>query len=311
MATTFMRMMRSAALALLLTTGVQAQVPTVASGRIERLEAFPSQYVPARNIDIWLPDGYPAAAPYAVLYMHDGQQLYDATHTWNGQEWRADEVAGEMIRSGRTRPFIIVGVANGEPARHSEFFPQRAFARLDAAGQARLYTLKRGDDPLFARPVDSDAYLKFLVNELKPHIDSHYAVDPGPAQTAIMGSSMGGLISMYALAEYPQVFGAAACLSSHWPGVMASDDAPVQEALLAWVEHDFPAPRGQRIYMDRGDQTLDAWYPPLQSRVDALMRAKGYGRGDWLSLAFPGTDHSEKAWSARLQVPLQFLLPPR
>jgi predicted alpha/beta superfamily hydrolase len=305
-----MRIMQFAALAVLLNNVAPAQVPEVGAGRIERLEAFASQFVPARNVDVWLPDDYPAQAPYAVLYMHDGQQLFDAALTWNAQEWRADEVADELIRSGKTRPFIIVGVANGEPARHSEFFPQRAFALLDPAEQARMYTLKRGDDPLFARPVDSDHYLKFLATELKPYIDTHYAVAPGPEQTAIMGSSMGGLISMYALAEYPEVFGAAACLSTHWAGTVTADDHPAQEALLAWVERDFPQPRGQRIYMDRGDQTLDAWYPPLQTRVDALMRAKGYGRGDWLSLAFPGTEHSEKSWSARLHVPMQFLFPP-
>jgi enterochelin esterase-like enzyme len=306
-----MHITRFAAIVLLLGGGAMAQVPQVGSGRIERLEAFASQHVPPRNIDIWLPDDYPAQAPYAVLYMHDGQQLFDDARTWNGQSWRADEVAADMIKSGRTRPFIIVGVANGEPARHSEYFPQRAFVRLDPAEQARLYTLKRGDDPLFARSVDSDNYLKFLATELKPHVDAHYAVAAGPEQTAIMGSSMGGLISMYALAEYPQVFGAAACLSTHWAGTVTPDDHPAQDALLAWVERDFPAPRGQRIYMDRGDQTVDAWYPPLQTRVDALMRAKGYGRGDWLSLAFPGTEHSENSWSARLHVPLQFLFPPQ
>lgn len=306
-----MRIMQFAALAVLLNNVASAQIPEVGAGRIERLEAFASQHVPARNIDIWLPDGYPAQAPYAVLYMHDGQLLFDAAHTWNGLEWRADEVAADLIKSGRTRPFIIVGVWNGEPGRHSEYFPQRAFDRLDPEQQARMYTLKRGEDPLFARPVDSDDYLRFLVTELKPHIDRRYAVDSTPQQTAIMGSSMGGLISMYALAEYPQVFGAAACLSTHWAGTVTPDDRPAQEALLAWVERDFPVPRGQRLYMDRGDQTLDAWYPPLQTRVDALMRAKGYGPGDWLSLAFPGTGHSEASWSARLHVPMQFLFPPR
>ena len=305
-----MRRMLSAVLAVLLNSSAQAEIPKVSSGRIERIEAMASKYLPPRNVDVWLPDGYPAHAPYAVVYMHDGQMLFDGAQTWNRQEWRADEVATEMIRSGKTQPFIIVGVANGEPARHSEFFPQRAFARLDPADQARMYALKRGDQPLFARPIDSDNYLKFLATELKPHIDQHFAVAAGREHTVIMGSSMGGLISMYALAEYPEVFGAAACLSTHWAGTVTPDDQAAQAALLAWVERDFPAARGQRIYMDRGDQTLDAWYPALQTRVDALMRGKGYDRSNWLSLNFPGTDHSENAWSARLHVPLQFLLPP-
>lgn len=305
-----MRMMLSVVLAALLNLNAQAQVPRVSSGHIERIEAMPSKFLPPRNVDVWLPDGYPAQAPYAVLYMHDGQMLFDGAQTWNRQEWRADEVAAELMRTGKTRPFIIVGVWNADPARHAEYFPERAFSRLGADEQARMYALKRGDQPLFARPVDSDHYLKFLATELKPRIDERFAVASGREHTVIMGSSMGGLISMYALAEYPEVFGAAACLSTHWAGTVTPDDRAAQEALVAWVDRDFPAPRGQRIYMDRGDQTLDAWYPALQTRVDGLMRGKGYDRSNWLSLAFPGTDHSENAWSARLHVPLQFLLPP-
>lgn len=306
-----MRIMRFAALALLLTSAAQAEPPKVSSGRIERLEAFPSQQVDARNVDVWLPDGYPAAAPYAVLYMHDGQMLFDATQTWNKQEWRADEVASELIKSGKTRPFIIVGVWNNDPYRHSEYFPQKVFASLPKADQARLYAAKRGDKALFARPVDSDAYLKFLVTELKPHIDQHFAVDPSRDQTMVMGSSMGGLISMYALAEYPEVFGAAACLSTHWAGTFEPDDHAVQQAFYDYLDTRFPAPGSQRIYFDHGDATLDAWYPPLQAEVDRRMRAKGYQFPRMLSLSFPGSDHSEVSWAKRLHVPMQFLLPPR
>lgn len=108
--------------------------------------------------------GHPAAAPYAVLYMHDGQMLFDATQTWNKQEWHADEVevASELIRNGKTRPFIIVGVWNNDPYRHSEDYPpQKPFDALSSADQARLYAAK-GDKAMFERPVESDRYLKFL-----------------------------------------------------------------------------------------------------------------------------------------------------
>lgn len=307
-----MQIMRFAAVALLLMTSTaQAGLPAVSSGTIERLEAFPSQQVAARNVDVWLPEGYPAAAPYAVLYMHDGQMLFDATQTWNKQEWHADEVASELIGNGKTRPFIIVGVWNNDPYRHSEYFPQKPFAALSSADQARLYAAKRGDKAMFERPVESDRYLKFLVSELKPHIDQHYAVDPSREQTVVMGSSMGGLISMYALAEYPDVFGAAACLSTHWPGTFEPDDRAVQQAFYDYLDTRFPAPGSHRIYFDHGDATLDAWYPPLQAEVDRRMHAKGYEFPRMLSLSFPGTDHSEVSWAKRLHVPLQFLLPPQ
>jgi enterochelin esterase-like enzyme len=299
------------AIFLLMTTPALADTPRVSSGTIERLDAIESRYIPARNVDVWLPQGYPDASPYAVLYMHDGQMLFDGSHTWNGQEWRADEVAAELIRSGKTRPFIIVGVWNIPTMRHSELYPQKAFERLSATKQAELYRIDRGNELLFGRAVDSDDYLRFLVTELKPRIDARYAVDGSPANTVVMGSSMGGLISLYAISEYPQVFSAAACLSTHWVGTLVGDDAEVQQAFFDYFAAHLPAPASHRIYFDYGDQTLDAWYPPLQKRADALMRGHGYDAGNWLTLYYPGSDHSEKSWAARLQVPMQFLLPPR
>ncbi|MBK8066179.1 MAG: alpha/beta hydrolase [Rhodanobacteraceae bacterium] len=288
-----------------------AGLPQVSVGRIERIEAMLSAFLPARNVDVWLPPGYPQQAPYAVIYMHDGQMLFDPFETWNHQEWRADEVAAEVIRTGRTRPFIIVGVWNDPAARISEYFPQRAFEALSPENQRALFALKRGEEPFFSRPVDSDNYLKFLVEELKPRIDRSYAVDGSRESTVIMGSSMGGLISMYALSEYPEVFGAAACLSTHWPGTVRPEIFGVGEVFFGYVDAHFPPPGPNRIYFDHGSESLDQHYAKLQQEVDRRLRARGYDATRMLSLSFPGTDHSEQAWGARLHVPMQFLLPPR
>jgi len=154
----------------------------------------------------------------------------------------------------------------------------------------------------------SDAYLKFLVTELKPYIDSHYAVDSSPAATCIAGSSMGGLISLYALCEYPNVFGGAACLSTHWPGIFAVEGNPVPEAFLRYMRTHLPNPNTHKIYFDYGDQTLDALYPPLQQKVDEVMKEKGFESKHWRTQFFPGKDHSEQSWKERLAIPLQFLL---
>lgn len=302
--------MRACALALcMVLPAYAADLPEVASGRIERIEAFESKQVPARAIDIWLPDGYPQeGVRYAVLYMHDGQMLYDAKVTWNQQEWQVDEVASKLISDGEVRPFIVVGVHNGGPARHAEYFPQQPFESLDKAQQEKLYALSRNEAPMYASSVYSDRYVQFLVEELKPHIDQHYQVDPGPEATAVMGSSMGGLISMYALLEHPEVFGAAACLSTHWPGIFEVENNPIPDAFLAYMDAHLPAPaQGRRIYFDYGTETLDALYPPLQQKVDALMQGKGYAAPQWITRDYPGADHSERAWSARLATPLRFL----
>ena len=285
-------------------------MPAVQSGRIERLVDFPSRHVPSRPIDVWLPIGYPAQAPYAVLYMHDGQMLFDAAITWNKQEWRVDEVAGELLKSERLRPFIVVGIWNAGADRASEYFPQKPLDWLDPAQREALLATPYGDGGrLFGAPVRSDAYLRFLVEELKPYVDAHFEVSPKRDDTFIAGSSLGALISLYALAEYPQVFGGAICMSTHWPGRIGdAPDNPVPAVFLRYIAERFPAAGAHRIWFDHGTRTLDASYADRQREVDELLRAKGYTRSRWQTRTYAGAEHSEAAWSARLDQPLLFLL---
>lgn len=302
------------AAALLIGTGAgsaasaSTPVPTPSTGRVERLADAPSKYVPARDVDVWLPPGYPAYGRYAVLYMQDGQMLFDGSITWNHQEWRADEVAAALMAVGAVQPFIIVGIHNGGARRHDEYFPQKPFESLPAAERRRILAMRRPpDQPLFAEGVVSDAYLKFVVEELKPAIDARYAVYTDAAHTAVMGSSMGGLISLYAISEYPQVFGAAACLSTHWPGTFEAEHNPVPDAFFAYLRQHLPDPATHRLYFDHGTATLDAMYPALQAKADALVRARGYTAANWSTRRFEGAEHTEAAWSARLDQPLRFL----
>ncbi|MFN6971984.1 MAG: alpha/beta hydrolase [Rheinheimera sp.] len=295
---------------LLISLPLQA-LPQVSAGKLQRLEKFPSTRIPARTVDIWLPDGFSAAQKYAVLYMHDGQMLFDGTTSWNKQEWRVDEVAQQLQNAGKVRPFIVVAVHNHPANRHAEYFPQAPFLSLPPEKQQALYQLERQPgQKLFQQQVYSDRYLQFLVTELKPYIDSNFSVYPDPANTFVMGSSMGGLISMYALSQYPQVFGGAACLSTHWPGTFSAEDNPIPATFLSYMRQHLPAAAQHKIYFDYGDQTLDAMYPPLQQKVDQLMRQLKYPETLWQTRFFPGTDHSEAAWSQRLHIPLEFLLAP-
>jgi enterochelin esterase-like enzyme len=286
-----------------------ARLPQVSSGRVERLAEFPSVHVSPRNVDVWLPDGYPKHGRYDVLYMNDGQMLFDATTTWNRKEWHVDEVAGSLIASGAVRPFIVVGVWNDASARHSEYFPQKPFESLSAEQQAQAYATRIGViGKLFRSPVSSDSYLRFLVTELKPEIDRRYATNPAREHTFVMGSSMGGLVSMYALVEYPDVFGGAACLSTHWPGIEAKEGNPIPDAFVRYLREKLPAPGSHRLYFDHGTETIDAWYPAPQRQADAVMRERGWDETSWVTRTFEGADHSEDSWAARLDVPLKFLL---
>jgi len=206
----------------------------------------------------------------------------------------------------------VVGVHNADLNRHAEYFPQRPFRSLPPATQQNFYQLDRQPgQKLFQREVYSDAYLQFLVTELKPYIDSHFPVLTDQSNTFVMGSSMGGLISMYAISEYPEVFGGAGCLSTHWPGVFPDKENPVPAAFFRYMQNHLPKAGQHKVYFDHGDQTLDALYPPLQRQVDQLMQQLHYPPALWQSRFFPGADHSEQAWAKRLDIPLQFLLTPK
>ncbi len=154
----------------------------------------------------------------------------------------------------------------------------------------------------------SDNYLQFLVKEVKPFIDSAFSTKKDRQNTFIAGSSMGGLISMYAICEYPNVFGGAACMSTHWPGIFNTDNNPVPAAFINYLQKNLPKPNRHKLYFDYGDQTLDSLYPTLQQKVDMLLKAKGFTANNWITKYFPGEDHSEKSWNKRLDIPLLFLL---
>jgi predicted alpha/beta superfamily hydrolase len=288
---------------------IQAQELKVSSGFVQRFENFKSAYVDARNIDVWLPKGYNTTEKYAVIYMHDGQMLFDATTTWNKQAWEVDEVAGKLNAEGKVKKFIVVGIWNLPNKRHPEYFPQKPYESLTAVQKdtvtAQLQKAGRAKEVF--KPY-SDLYLKFLVTELKPFIDKRFATATDKDNTFIAGSSMGGLISLYAICEYPKVFGGAACLSTHWPGIFAVENNPIPDAFYAYMRKHLPDPKTHRIYFDYGDQTLDALYPPLQKRADAVMTEKGFTVVNWSTQFFPGKNHSEAAWSERLHIPIEFLL---
>ena len=151
-------------------------------------------------------------------------------------------------------------------------------------------------------------YLKFLVPELKPFIDKTFSTKRNAKNTFSAGSSMGGLISIYAICEYPKVFGGAACLSTHWPGIFSTENNPIPDSFVGYLKQNLPNPKTHKIYFDYGDQTLDALYKPLQQKVDLVMIEKGFTSKNWMTRFFPGENHSEKSWKERLDIPLEFLL---
>jgi len=281
-------------------------------GNLIRFSNFKSQYVDSRTIDVWLPENYKKSKKYAVLYMHDGQMLFDSTTTWNKQSWNVDEHISTLTKSKKIKDCIVVGIYNNGSKRHFEYTPQKALTEF--LSKSDLDSIKNEIKATKAASANfeilflADNYLKFLTTELKPFIDKEFSTLLGKENTSIMGSSMGGLISMYALCEYPEVFGNAACLSTHWP-LLSRKDNPAPEAILKYLNKYIPAKElGNRIYFDCGTATLDALYPEFQARADQILKSKVYNNHSYKSMIFPGEEHTEKAWSKRLDIPLVFLL---
>ena len=284
----------------------------VSAGTVVDLGVINSRYADPRRVVVWLPSGYSSKGPkYAVLYMHDGQNLFDTATAGYGMEWQIDETLDRLIQEKKVRPTIVVGIWN-TPKRLQEYVPSKAFNGLPADYRQKIHALY-GGDPL------SDGYLKFIVRELRPMIDARFNVKTDRADTVIMGSSMGSLISLYAIDEYPQVFGGAGMMSTHWPLFMTPDGKSVgdreYEVVSSAFEHylapALPDPATHKLYFDHGSETLDAVYARYQDRVDAVVRRRGYRQwSNVLSLSFPGEKHNEISWASRVAVPLQFLLPP-
>lgn len=277
-------------------------------GIVELYENVASTNVEPRNVAIWLPQHYSPKKKYAVLYMHDGQMLFDSTITFNQTEWGVDECLTKLIREGKIKNTIVVGIWNTKENRHKEYFPQKPYESLSKQDKEKVgISLEKIGMSKEFKPT-SDNYLKFIVEELKPFIDTTYPTLQDKENTFIAGSSMGGLISMYAICEYPHVFGGAACLSTHWPGTFEVENNPIPESFYSYLKEKLPNPSNNKIYFDYGTIDLDAMYPPLQAKVDEIMQSKGFTKENWITKKFEGENHSENAWKKRLHFPMEFLL---
>lgn len=222
-----------------------------------------------RNVVVWLPPSYfkQPHKKYPVLYAHDGQNIFDHTNG-AGEEWHMDETADSLMRKGKIQEFIIVGIANTKD-RWVEY-----------SGTA-----------------EGMNYIKFVATELKPFIDKNFRTLKDKANTAAIGSSMGGLISFYMVWHYPQVFSKAACLSSGF----YFDDGHILEK----AEKGTQRLNGSKIYLDCGGLDLDKDFLPANERMNNILSKNSAIR--LMYRYFPKDKHNEQAWSDRLAVPFLFL----
>lgn len=293
-------MLAAVALASMLVLGLPSKVWAQDKGRFVDLGPVATTYIKPPKVVVWLPPGYDTTKQrYGVVYMHDGQNLFDPKRSNFNKVWAADQSALRLLAAQKVAPFIIVGIDQPGEDRWRQYFPRPMLDYVSAATRAKLETQGNG------KPITADAYLRFIVEELKPSIDRMYRTKKDRAHTGIVGSSMGGLISMYAVTKYPHIFGAAGAVSTHLPlGDPNWTEAERQDILAAWrqyVRQALGTPQGRRIWFDHGTKTLDAYYQPYQDNLDAALIANKWKKGrDFESKVYPGAEHEENAWAARL-----------
>lgn len=252
-------------------------------GRLRYHPRFASRYLStSRDLVVYLPRGYdPHSGRYPVLYLQDGQNLFDPSTAFLGQDWSVDVTADEMIHSGAIPPVLIVGINNTGVRRISEYTPTR--------------------DPRRRKGGKADRYAQMLAREIKPFIDTEYRTHKSASHTAVGGSSLGALVSLEAALRYPGVFGNVAVLSPSvwWDGRVIVD-----------MVRDYASRQRPKIWLDTGTDEGDR---PYDTVADArLLRdtliGKGWQPGENLSYTeVEGARHDEQAWSCRFGAVLLYL----
>jgi predicted alpha/beta superfamily hydrolase len=265
--------------------GPVAPAPSTVTGNVRYLRDVASRHLPRkRDIIVWLPPDYDTNPKrrYPVLYMHDGQNLMDAATSFSG-EWHVDETAQQLVRAGEVEPLIIVGVYNTED-RFYEYTQVRDTGEYAQLGGG-----------------NADAYGRFLVEELKPLIDKTFRTRPDPADTGLVGSSLGGLVTMYLGLTQSGTFRRLGVVS---PSVFWG-----HRDILNRVKGLKKKP-ASRIWVDIGTEESKGSQETVEdARLlrDALV-ARGWVLGkDLQYLEVPGASHSEGAWADRFDDLLRFL----
>lgn len=227
-----------------------------------------------RQIRLYLPPGYASSGKrYPVLYMHDGQNLFDDATSFVG-EWKVDETLDALSKEGKLE-LIVVGIDNG--------------------GDKRMTELNAWDNTRFGQ-AEGRQYTDFIVKTLKPAIDAKYRTLPDRAHTAIMGSSMGGLASHYAIAQYPQVFSKAGVFSpAYWTATPSFD---------FMAQH--PLPKDARVYLLMGEKEGESMVPDVQ-RMAQVVSKSGHPAANTVLKIVPEQKHNEGFWSGELREALLWM----
>lgn len=290
--------------------------PVSRYGNITRMSVKSENLGGSVIVDVWVPEGYDASSGkrYPVVYAHDGQNLFDADYSFAGVPWALDRACTQLASDSNFEMPIIVGINNrgSEGLRPNDYFPENALDYIPPQLKDDTYIYQTCNDIFLGNEEAA-----FVAKELKPLIDELYETNPGMSTTFAIGSSMGGLASLYLLCEYPEIFGGAACLSTHWigsldlnPDYSMNDDEVCANAILEYLSNNIPADGLHRLYLDQGTEGWDAGYAKYEVMAREIVREKGFTEesGTLYTYDAKGAGHNEWFWQQRVKIPLKFLL---
>ena len=258
----------------------------LAGGKIETFE------FDDHRVDIWVPQSLNPKTP--VLLMHDGRNIFDEKESFTGKTWEVltalrDEVRAEL-------PLVIAVYGLSDATRIRELSPQ-SFCEA----HPELWDSIPDEYKTTGTESFGDAYVSLISDAILPFALERYGIQHAPDRTAVMGSSMGGLISMYTVANRPQLFGTAICFSTHWPFG--------KELLVTELIGMLPSGNSHRVWTDTGTIELDQYYPPFHEQAKQLLEQKGYQAPDGLvANVYPYTGHHESYWARRVADALNWWL---
>lgn len=249
-----------------------------------------------RIIDYWAPK----TPTDSLLLAHDGQNVFDGkTSTHRRKTWEIGQSVNRVSAELGNTPPAVIAIWNGNTkadpyARIKELAPEKVL-------RGGVKVIVSDVIPVTVDQLYGDQYLNEIFSVIVPQFVDLLEVETTPEKTAMIGSSMGGLCTLNAMAEYPDTFHTALSLSTHWP--LGGD--PLVDALI----NNLPNPGRHHIYMSHGTKGLDADYAPFQKRADELILKKGYRQGaDLLSRVHVRTGHNEKSWASYIDEPISFWL---
>ena len=284
-------------------------------------EVFESNFLGERRLLIYCPNKDEIDQDTTFIIIQDGQYLFDGKVNWVNEEWGIDETLQSLDDRNKLPNIVIVGVENAagtnggklvdESRRYAEYFPKEAINYFGFG--FRKFAYRNFVD------LEKFNYIKFLEEELIPFLEDKFERDMNSKNMGILGSSMGGLISLNALIELPHRFGFAASVSTHWIGIRPLDyallpfrneikffgDPYTTKAIYSYITDNIDVLKDKKIYLDRGTESLDQFYEGPQNKIDEFFSSNAL---TFQSLVFDGFGHNPKDFGKRFEGALNFLL---